>query len=123
MGVSAGCCFCRATARAEVICQEGHPALARTHRVPPAQAQRQALQAALAVGQPAPAQLGQHGEGAAVTRLETQAPRQSSSAPGLPRPPRSARPKPGWSPGGLGSPAVRQSRLWGRVRARTLAST
>lgn len=113
MGVPAGCCFWRVTARAGVICQEGHPAQARTHRVPPAQAQRQALQAALTVSQPAPAQLGQHGEGTAVTRLETQAPRQSLSAPGPPRPPRSARPKPGWSPGGLGSPTVRQSRPCG----------
>ena len=79
------------------------PARARTHRVAAAQAQRQALQAGLAVGQPAPAQLGQHGEGAAFTRLEAQAPTQSSSAPSPPRPPCSARPKPGWSPGGLGA--------------------
>lgn len=41
------------------------------HRVPPAQAQRQAPQARLAVRQAAPAQLCQHGEGAAVTGLQT----------------------------------------------------
>lgn len=99
VGVSTGYCLCGVTAWAEAICQEGHPARARAHRVAPAQAQRQALQAGLAVGQPAPAQLGQHGEGTAVTRLETQAPMQSSAAPSPPRPPRSARPEPGWSPG------------------------
>lgn len=74
--------------RADVTCHEGHrlpqPTSALTmcpppsadprvcaHRVPPAQAQRQAPQARLAVRQAAPAQLCQHGEGAAVTGLQT----------------------------------------------------
>lgn len=42
-----------------------------SHRAPPVQAQRQALQARLTVRQAAPPQLSEHSEGAAVTGLRT----------------------------------------------------
>lgn len=58
----------------------------RTHRPAPAQAQRQAPQAALAVRQATPAQLGQHGESTAVTGLQTQVLTLRPAPPILPSP-------------------------------------
>lgn len=69
-----------------------------THCLPPSQAQRQAPQAGLAVCQPAPAQLGQHGEGAAVTRLRTRTNVLSAAQPAPPPPP-----CPPWEPHGAGA--------------------
>lgn len=84
--------------------KDGHPPRpprGPAHRMPPTQAQRQALQAGLAVRQPTLAQVGQHGEGAAVTGLQTG----SSFSARHPQPASSSLPTPGplvWVPGAGG---------------------
>lgn len=95
MKLSTGCCLCGVTARAEAIAQEDTPPGPALTVWPPPRAQRvQALQAGLAVVSPHLRSSASTVKALLSTRLETQAPVQSSAAParlGLPAPPAQSR--------------------------------